>query len=85
LGLKDQLKDHVSYLEILVSSFLEHEKNLYHLLMSLEENIEKISEVTEKLLKETKTGRNRKDLVFIKIKADISREEQRKIREVLNR
>jgi len=84
LSLKNNLKDRVRYLEILITSFVEHEKNLNDLIMKLEEIIEKISDLTEKILKERETGTSKKDLIFIKIKAGLSCEEQEKIREILN-
>jgi len=60
LSLKNRIKDHRRYLEILISSLLEHEKNLNDLIVKLEKRIEEISEVTEKILEEKEARRNQK-------------------------
>jgi len=83
LSLKNRIKDHRRYLEILISSFVEHEKNLNDLIVKLEKIVEQISEVTERILEEKEARKGKNSLVFIKI-ADVSREEQKKIREILN-
>ena len=83
MSLKNRIKDHRRYLEILISSFVEHEKNLNDLIVKLEKIVEQISEVTERILEEKEARKGKNSLVFIKI-ADVSREEQKKIREILN-
>jgi len=80
---RNKLKDHVRYLDVLISSFLEHEKNLNDLILNLERTVEKISEIVEKIRKD-KGARSKNDLVFIKIRSDIPPEEQKKIRKILN-
>jgi len=70
-------------LEILISSFVDHEKNLNDLIVKLEKTVEKISEIAENIPK-AKEARSKKDIIFIRVKADISHEEQKKIQEVLS-
>jgi len=81
---ESELKD-VSYLEILISSFLEHEKNLNELIIKLEKTVEKIFEVVEEIQRDEKTSvRSKKHIVFIKIKDNIPFEERKRIQEILN-
>jgi len=81
---ESKLKD-VSYLEILISSFLEHEKNLNDLIIKLEKTVEKISGIIEEIQRDEEiVVRSKNDLVLIKIKDNIPLEERKRIQKVLN-
>jgi len=83
---RSRLKDNVSYLEILISSFLKHEENLNNLIVKLGEIVEKLSEFVEEIRKDEDAPKgSRKNLVFIKIENNIPLKERRKIQEILNR
>ena len=73
-----RLKDHFSYLDMFVSAVVDHEKNLNSLILRLEETVEKISEVVEKVQRD-QSGRGENSYVFKMVDAEGLPEKAREI------